>query len=79
MVALKRIAANTVEKRLLKEPGKPNFGIDFYILDAKGRYAGVTMWGEYGNGNQSYGPTYAICDQNGPRSLKCEPLFNERL
>jgi N4-(beta-N-acetylglucosaminyl)-L-asparaginase len=79
MVALKRIAANTIEKRLLKEPGKPNFGIDFYILDAKGRQAGVTMWGEYAYGNQGYSPKYAICDERGPRSLKCEPLFNERL
>ena len=79
MVALKRIAANTVEKRLLKEPGKPNFGIDFYILDAKGRQAGVTMWGEYASGSGGYSPKYAVCDENGPRSLKCEPLINERL
>ena len=79
MTALKRIAANTVEKRLLKEPGKPNFGINFYILDAKGRHAGVTMWGEHGYGNQGYSPKYAVCDESGPRSLKCEPLINERL
>lgn len=79
MTALKRIVSNTVEKRLLKEPGKPNFGIDFYILDAKGRFAGVTMWGAYGYGNQSYSPKYAVCDENGPRSLKLEPLLNETL
>ena len=37
MEALKRIQANTVEKRLLNARGQPNFGINFYILNAKGR------------------------------------------
>ena len=41
MEALKRIKANTVEKRLLNSRGLPNFDINFYMLNAKGEHAGV--------------------------------------
>lgn len=64
--ALRRIKANTIEKRLLNSRGNPNFGINFYILDAKGRYAGVTMY---------QGASFAMCDQNGPTTLKSEFLL----
>ena len=43
MAALKRIKANTVEKRLLDDKGDPNFDVNFYIVDARGRYAGVSI------------------------------------
>ena len=33
MEALKRIKANTIEKRLLNSRGEPNFNINFYVLD----------------------------------------------
>ena len=65
MEALKRIKANTIEKRLLNSKGNPNFGINFYILNAKGEYAGVSM----------YESTYAVCTENGPQTLNCEALF----
>ena len=39
MEALKRIKSNTVEKRLLKKNGDPNFNINFYCLNAKGEFA----------------------------------------
>lgn len=65
MEALKRIARNT-EKRLQNERGEPSFGILFYVLDAKGRHACVSMHGA---------PNYAVCDQNGPRYAKGEGLF----
>src|SRR5918993_598631 len=64
--ALKRIKANTVEKRLLNSKGNPNFGINFYILDAKGQHAGVTMY---------EGPSYALCTEAGPQTLKSEFLL----
>ena len=35
--ACKRIKANTVEKRLLNSKGNPNFNINFYVLERKGR------------------------------------------
>ena len=67
MVALKRVAKNTVEKRLLSGPGHPNFGLQFYVLDAKGRHAGLTL-----NGHADY----AVCDEAGPRMEHCESLFS---
>jgi N4-(beta-N-acetylglucosaminyl)-L-asparaginase len=66
MEAVKRIAANTIEKRLLDEKGRPNFGILFYILDAKGRHASVSL-----SGNRRY----AVCDSKGPRTEAAEALF----
>ena len=61
----RRIRANTVEKRLLNSRGNPNFSINFYILNAKGDYAGVSM----------YSATYAVCTENGPQTLPTEPLL----
>jgi N4-(beta-N-acetylglucosaminyl)-L-asparaginase len=66
--ALKRIKANTVEKRLQKDNGDPNFNINFYILSATGEYAGVAM---YGGRNVNY----AVCTEQGPKTLPCEPLL----
>jgi isoaspartyl peptidase/L-asparaginase-like protein (Ntn-hydrolase superfamily) len=42
MEALRRIKANTVEKRLLNRDGNPAFGINFYVLNARGDVCGVT-------------------------------------
>ena len=71
MEALRRIKANTVEKRLLTDRGEPNFGINFYIINAKGEHAGVTMYAQEGK----YTPRYAICTEQGPQTLNCEPLL----
>lgn len=66
MEVLKRIQNNTIEKRLLNSRGLPNFGINFYILNAKGEYAGVTMY---------EGSSFAICNENGPQTLKADALL----
>src|SRR5438105_5963911 len=65
IAVLKRIAKNTVEKRLLNAKGQPNFGLNFYVLNAKGEHAGVAM----------YESTYAICTENGAQTLKTDALF----
>jgi N4-(beta-N-acetylglucosaminyl)-L-asparaginase len=70
MTALKRIQANTVEKRLLNDRGLPNFNINFYILNKKGEYAGVTMYNPGGN------LTFAVCDAKGARQEKLETLLD---
>ena len=44
MEALRRIKANTVEKRLLNGKGNPAFGLSFYVLNKKGEFAGVSMY-----------------------------------
>src|SRR5690349_19632878 len=69
MEVLNRIKNNTIEKRLLNSRGLPNFGITFYILNAKGEYAGVSMY---------EGTSFAICNENGPQTLKCEALLTGR-
>jgi N4-(beta-N-acetylglucosaminyl)-L-asparaginase len=66
--ALRRIKANQVEKRLLNAKGEPNFNINFYIVNAKGQYAGVTM---YNPGKLQF----AVCDEKGPRLESLEPLL----
>ena len=64
--ACRRIKANTVEKRLLNSRGKPNFNINFYILNAKGEYAGVSMYPAN---------SYAVCTDKMAEILPCEPLL----
>jgi len=68
MEGLKRIKANTIEKRLRKENGDPNFGINFYILNAKGEHAGVAMFA-------GPGARYAVCTEKGAQLLPVEPLL----
>jgi N4-(beta-N-acetylglucosaminyl)-L-asparaginase len=64
--ACRRIKANTIEKRLLNSKGNPNFNINFYALNAKGEYAGVSMYPE---------ASYAVCTEDGPKTLLCDPLL----
>src|SRR5437899_11712823 len=68
LTALKRVAKNTIEKRLLNAKGQPNFGLNFYCLNAKGEYAGVAM----------YQSSYAVCTENGPQTLQSDALYEGR-
>ena len=68
MEALRRVQENTVESRLLNNRGLPAFGLTFYILDAQGGYAGVSMYA----GETS---RYAVCTENGAELLPLEPLL----
>ena len=69
MEGLKRIKANTIEKRLLKDNGDPAFGISFYIVNAKGEYAGVAMYATERS-------RYAVCTENGGELVPLEPLLS---
>ena len=69
MEALRRVQSNTVESRLLNGRGLPAFGLSFYILDRKGRHAGVSMYA----GETS---RYAVCTENGAELLSLEPLLD---
>ena len=68
MEALRRIQANTVEKRLVNAKGQPNFNVNFYVVNAKGEYAGVAMYG-------SEKARFAVCTENGARLEPIEPLL----
>lgn len=72
MEALRRIKANTVEKRLLKRDGNPTFYVRFYILNARGEYAGVAMYDANDDGSK---PSFALCNENGPQTLTCDALL----
>jgi N4-(beta-N-acetylglucosaminyl)-L-asparaginase len=65
LTALRRVAKATVEKRLLNSRNQPNFGLNFYILNVRGEYAGVSM----------YPAKYAVCTDQGPQTLNTEPLY----
>jgi N4-(beta-N-acetylglucosaminyl)-L-asparaginase len=63
----KRIAKNTIEKRLINSRGLPKFDMSFYGLDKQGRYAGVAFYPNRGG--------FAICTESGAQSFKMEPVF----
>jgi N4-(beta-N-acetylglucosaminyl)-L-asparaginase len=69
--ALRRIRANTVEKRLLNAEGNPDFELKFYVLNRKGEHAGVGMYAKL-SGRQEH---YAVCTENGPQLLPIEGLL----
>jgi N4-(beta-N-acetylglucosaminyl)-L-asparaginase len=72
MEALRRIKMNTVEKRLLNSKGNPNFYVRFYIINARGEFAGVSMFENNDDGSK---PTFAMCNDNGPQTLNCDTLL----
>ena len=65
MEALHRIRDNTVESRLLDDKGRPNFNVNFYIVNARGEFAGVSL-----KPNK-----FAVCTENGPEIRETVPLF----
>jgi N4-(beta-N-acetylglucosaminyl)-L-asparaginase len=72
MLALQRVVANTVEKRLLNARGKPNFNVSYYAVNAKGDAAGVSLYELAGKGE----PTrYALCTDDGPTTVQAEAMF----
>jgi N4-(beta-N-acetylglucosaminyl)-L-asparaginase len=66
MDALRRVRANTIEKRLLNGRGEPNFNLTFYALNAKGEHAGVALYG-------GADAIYSICTENGAENLTKYP------
>ncbi|HUF76125.1 MAG TPA: N(4)-(beta-N-acetylglucosaminyl)-L-asparaginase [Longimicrobiales bacterium] len=64
--ACRRVQQNTVERRLLNERGLPSFGLNFYVVNKAGDYAGVSLY---------EGARFAVCDANGPRIEDCTGLL----
>jgi N4-(beta-N-acetylglucosaminyl)-L-asparaginase len=69
--ALKRVVANTVEKRLLDANGRPNFNVTYYVLNRKGEHAGVALYESSGKEPVRY----AVCGEDGPKRLPVEAMF----
>lgn len=65
--ALRRVQQNTVAPHLLNSRGRPNFGLNFYALNARGEYAGVSMYP---------GGQFAVCTEDGAEILPSEPLLD---
>ena len=61
---LKRIARHTIP-RLRDKQGKPDFGLEFYLLRKDGKHAGVTMRGS---------SRYSVTDKDGTRLVACKSL-----
>lgn len=66
MEALRRIRDNTVEPRLLNGRGTPRFNVSFYIVNAHGDFAGVSL----------YANKYAVCTERGPEIRDTTPLLD---
>jgi N4-(beta-N-acetylglucosaminyl)-L-asparaginase len=66
--ALGRIRAATIEKRLLRPDGTPNFQVKFYVLDRSGRHAGVALYG-------GKDVAYAVATEKGPELLLMDALL----
>jgi N4-(beta-N-acetylglucosaminyl)-L-asparaginase len=81
MAALERIRANTIDPRLRKPNGDPNFNIQFFIVNVRGEFAGVAMYpedeGERGWAGQAntWFMRYSVCDENGARTLNADGLL----
>jgi len=69
LMALTRVRDNTVDVRLRNARGLPNFSLSFYVIDKRGRYAGVAMYNPTGHS------TFAVCDGRGGRLERLEPLL----
>ncbi len=74
MEALKRIKANTIEKRLLNKDGNPSFSVSFYIVNKKGEFAGVSMYAT----RRGKPVQYAVCTENGPETRAVEGLLGDQ-
>jgi hypothetical protein len=61
-----RRVAEQCEDRLRDENGRPAFGLKFYLLDRRGRYAGVSMHS---------GAQFAVADAAGARLEECAFLY----
>lgn len=64
--ALRRVKDRTRERRLLTSKGNPRFTLTFYALSKSGRFAAASMY---------VGHSFALCDENGARTLEAEGLL----
>jgi len=66
---LEWIVDHTKLPRLLDDSGRPDFNVNFYVLDSSGRAAGAGIWG---------GGKYTVHDADGVRTLDNSYLFKRK-
>jgi N4-(beta-N-acetylglucosaminyl)-L-asparaginase len=66
MDGLRRVKAQTGDKRLINSRGNPRFGMSYYVVNAAGAVAGVSMYA---------GSSFVVCDESGPRTVTLEALL----
>lgn len=67
LLACKRVAHQTKERRLLDDQGRPNFNVDFYAISKIGTYGGAAIWS---------GPKFAVnTGEKESRLENCAYLF----
>jgi N4-(beta-N-acetylglucosaminyl)-L-asparaginase len=71
LAALKRLVANTIEKRLLNSQGRPNFNVVYYAVNVQGDYAATSLYASSGKKPVSY----AVCTDDHPRTEQAEAMF----
>ena len=85
MEALRRVRANTAEKRLQTARGMPRFNVNYYVVNHKGEYAGVaSVCGEAASGaalDRSLSALTVACGMVGREvlALRDESLAREYL
>ena len=67
--ALKQITANTIDPALLNARGEPNFNVKFYIVNRRGEYSGVALYG-------GDAVRFAVCTEHGAELRPCEALLD---
>jgi N4-(beta-N-acetylglucosaminyl)-L-asparaginase len=68
LAACRRIAESTKVARLRNPSGNPDFNVNFYAVDKRGRYGGAALY---------EGGEYAVCDAKGPRKESLAGLFRK--
>lgn len=66
--ALRRIVHFTVEDRLLREDGRPNFNVNFYAINKSGEYGAAAIWSD---------SRFAVHDARGNRIEDSAYLFED--
>ncbi len=66
LAACRRIAESTRAPRLLRKDGRPDFNVNFYAVDKRGRHGGAALY---------EGGEFAVCDAKGPRKESLAGLF----
>ena len=64
--ACKRIVEKTTSARLLNEDGRPNFNVNFYVVNKRGEHAGASIWS---------GSRYSLHDGNESSIQQCAYLY----